>query len=476
MSVAQLPRSASQRVAGSFRDPSGYVFRRGGRLFRCIDAACWQLLKELSQTGALENWIADGLLAPTRFVEVPQLIEALRAEHYDRGHFLEHEPIAPVTYPSEWTISMLADAGVHTIDLQLQLLEQRCALKDASAYNIVFRDARPVFVDVASIEPARRLDVWPALAQFQRMFTYPLLLCRHHGWDPRSYFLAAPGGRCEDQLARAFGPWGQWRSRLLLDFTLPYLLRRRSDGNPGVSAHSSKRAGDAAPQRWNLLRLRKKLTRLAAGYRPRSDWTNYDVASHYAAGDTAAKRQATAKFLQTQRPKTVIDLGCNSGQYSLLAAGLGAHVTAIDSDHDAVETLYRRLKRSPATIAPLVADLTCPTPGVGHRNREWLPLTERVEGECVLALALVHHLLVTGNLSPAAVRDLLFDWTERWLVVEYVPPADPMFQRLLGARRDRLDWLSLESFQRVFSELFQPLGQVRLDAGGRSLLFYEKIA
>ena len=74
--------------------------------------------------------------------------------------------------------------------------------------NIQFVGGRPKFIDLASIERPRRLDLWFALGQFQRMFLFPLLLCRYRGWDLRSYFLANLGGCGVEQVARAFGRWG----------------------------------------------------------------------------------------------------------------------------------------------------------------------------------------------------------------------------------------------------------------------------
>ncbi len=471
MPVARLNETSSQRVASSFRDPSGYVFRREDRIFRAVDDACWRLLNELATEGTLGTLVDRGMIVPTTFVQEPKLVDALRLEHSGDRHFFEHQPVAPITYPYEWSISMLADAGIHTIDLQLNLLSQRCSLKDASAYNVQFRAGRPVFIDVSSIERSRRPDVWPALGQFNQMFTFGVLLARHYGWDPRSYFLAEPGGRSVEQMARMFGPVERWRGRLLWDVTLPHLLRPRPGKNrrPGRSPP----AGDAA-QRWNLSRLRKKLRRMADSYRPRGAWTRYADRCHYRPSDQRLKHEAVAEFLKHRRPKTVIDLGCNSGDYSFLAARLGASVTAIDKDHDTIEVLYRRLKQQPARITPVVADMTNPSPGVGFRNREWPGLLTRMEGECVLALALVHHFLVTGNLPPAAIRDLLCDVTGRYLVAEYVPPSDRMFQELVGQRTASFGWLSLELFKRVFCERFSLLHEVRLSDGGRTLLFFEK--
>ena len=52
----------------------------------------------------------------------------------------------------------------------------------------------------------------------------------------------------------------------------------------------------------------------------------------------------------------MLDLGCNTGEYSHLAVDCGAEVMAVDSDHDTVEIFYRRLRKNPAPITPMVVD------------------------------------------------------------------------------------------------------------------------
>ena len=111
----------AERVTGSFRDPSGYVFWRKDRLFRAIDAACAATLCDLSAAGLLERLVAEGQLVGTSFVDAP-LAGDLAAEHPGFARFLEHERLEHITYPYEWSVSMLADAATLTLDLQTALL------------------------------------------------------------------------------------------------------------------------------------------------------------------------------------------------------------------------------------------------------------------------------------------------------------------------------------------------------------------
>src|SRR5205085_2836690 len=162
-----------------------------------------------------------------------------------------------ISYPYEWSVSMLAAAAVCTIDVQLALLQHGCSLKDATAYNIQFVDGRPKFIDISSIERPARLDMWFALGQFQRMFTFPLLLASQYGWDLRSYFVANMDGRDIEQLARVLRFRDRLRPSLLMDFTLPLLLTRRANRSESSGQEMLEKPNkNAGPQLLNLTRLR----------------------------------------------------------------------------------------------------------------------------------------------------------------------------------------------------------------------------
>jgi SAM-dependent methyltransferase len=472
-----LDRSSTARghIAGSFRDPSGYVFARDGRIFRAIDDPCSQILQELSQTGLLPRLMEQSLVVRTSRVEDASQQAALSGEHPGFAHFLEHEVLWPLTYPYEWSVSMLADAGLATLDLQLRLLGEGCSLKDGTAYNIQFVHGRPRFIDVGSFERPQRLDFWFAMGQFTKMFLFPLLLCRYGGWDLRSYFQANLGGRDVEQVASGFGWLQKLRPRMMLDVTLPMLLTRwaeKSGGSWRKTMETPRR--NTAPQITNLQRLRSKIARLAEGYKPRGIWSDYTQICNYDEGAERAKKDLVKQFLLETKPRTVLDLGCNTGDYSRLAAECGAQVIAADADHDAVEVLYRRLRREPAPISPLVVDLCNPSPGLGLMNRERAPFLERAEGDCVLALALLHHLLVSGNLTLEAVCELMSTLSRRDLVLEFIPTDDGMFQRLLKFRVNLFQGLSLQAVRDAFSTRFQILREEPIAGSKRTLLFLRK--
>lgn len=460
------------RVSGSFRDPSGYVFQVDQRVFRAIDNECYQTLWRLKESGVLAKLEEDKLLVGTQFVEKSRVEDCLEPGY---SHVLEHELIPVISYPYEWCVSMLADAGRLTLDLQRRLLESECALKDATAFNVQFVDGRPVFIDISSIERPKRLDIWVALGQFNQMFTFPLLLKSHHAWDLCSYFLAHLNGRRIEDIVPALGYVRRWRPAFLLDITLPYLLRQRKpSGNNRWQEYLSEPNSNPKPQLYNLTRLHAKISRLASSYKPRGLWAGYTETCTYDDVAENAKKDLVRQFLETINPATVLDLGCNTGDYSYLAAEAGARVISVDSDHDAIELLYRRLKRDPKPILPLVVDVANPTPAIGFRNRERESFLQRANCECTLALALVHHLLVSAHLTPHSLCEFFCDLTDDYLIVEYIPPEDSMYQQLLTYRAGHVATVSRETFLEAFGQRFDVLREESIPNSSRLLMLMRR--
>src|SRR5207237_1167690 len=156
------------------------------------------------------KWIGNGKLVETTWPRAEEIGPDSRALFPEANAFLEHERLSFISFPYEWSCSMVADAALLTLDLQIALTERGYALKDASAYNVQFRSGKPVFIDVSSIEKAERVDLWAALGQFQRMFLFPLLLLVKRGIDLRSCYLAHLDGWPIEQVSRVFPGLSRW--------------------------------------------------------------------------------------------------------------------------------------------------------------------------------------------------------------------------------------------------------------------------
>lgn len=463
------------RDPGSFRDPSGFVFHLGDEVFRTIDSHCASLIGELDRAGLLDELAQSNGLVATRVVQRGEpVFDELQRLIPQATHFLQHEKIPFISYPYEWSPAMLVDAAIGCLDLQLRLIEDGYSLKDASAYNVQFVNAKPVFIDVPSIERVRRRDVWTALEQFCRMFLYPLLLNCHGRGTIKEYFLSHIDGAQLDEVYDRFGFLGAMRRALLLDVWIPrQLARLLPSGGQKLRGQVQEDRRDPRPLIMNLRRLRRKIERLGVRSRGGGRWVNYAARNSYSDPAISRKEMFVKDFLASHRVRRVLDLGCNTGRFSELAVGHGSEVVAIDTDVTCIDTLYRRVREREWAVLPLVLDIVNPSPGMGFKNIERPSFLQRASFDCVFALALIHHLLVTARLPLESIRDLFADLTTSHLIVEFVEPQDPMFISLLGAREDIYGGLTLDVLLRVFEQRFEMISQAPINAH-RTLLRFRK--
>ncbi|HEU5169000.1 MAG TPA: hypothetical protein VFU46_00605 [Gemmatimonadales bacterium] len=453
------------RLPASFRDPAGYVFRRGGELYRCITHRHADDYAALMASGLYEELTAAGLLIP--HAEAPVEL----ADDSNAHRVLRPEPIEFVSYPYEWCFGQLQAAALCSLEIQRRAVARGMALKDASAYNVQFRAGRPVLIDTLSLERYPDGAPWVAYRQFCEHFLAPLLLVARVdaslGRLLQTHLDGVPLGTASRLLgARAWGSAGA---------LMHVVLHARSLRKQGA-AHGA-RARTAVINRRRLLALLDHLEQVVRGcnWNPAStEWAEYGQSHGYGAESLAAKRQKVADWLVRCAPGVVWDLGANTGDYSRLAAAAGARVVAFDADPGAVELNYRRVVAAGETrLLPLVMDLAAPSPSLGWNLCERLSLVERGPADAVLALALVHHLAIARNLPLGMIAEF-FSRLGHHLVVEFVPKDDPMARRLLAARADVFDEYRPDAFERVFARSFRVCERYPISGTSRTLYLMER--
>jgi SAM-dependent methyltransferase len=258
---------------------------------------------------------------------------------------------------------------------------------------------------------------------------------------------------------------------------LPYALERRAvSGKARAPKLSADNPGQGNPmvQQMNLRRLDRKMETIAQSIAPKTVWGNYTKSCSYDQKAESSKKGIVGEFLRQVSPASVLDVGCNTGDYSRIAAESGAQVIATDFDIGAVEQMYQQLQNHPADIAPMVVDIANPSPGIGFMNGERTSFLERASPDCVLALAVMHHLLVGANLSLEAIRDLFATLSNKHLVLEFVPTSDIMFRKLVEFRVDLFGHVTLDRCLEVFREKFVLLRQEPVRNSPRTLLLFQK--
>ncbi len=431
---ANLAAEAGVEV-GSFRDPDSRVLVTADGVFRMLSEdglADWNALLASALWRELQE---DGSVVATE----PADLEALPTE-LARGAAgaLRHARIPFVSYPYEWTFSMLQDAALLQLGLNRRALAADLTLKDASSYNIQWRGARPVFIDVGSFERLREGEPWAGYRQFCMLFLYPLMLQAYKDLPFHAALRGALDG-IPPHDARAV--LSSWRDRLRKGVLPNVVLHARLEDRYGdVGGREVKREMRQAGFGKALLDANlRKLEKLVQGLRwsaGETAWTGYGEHNTYD-DDSADRKARFVREAAARRPGGMTwDVGCNDGTYARIAAESAGHVVALDADHATVDALYRALREQGRTdILPLVVDVTDPSPGQGWRGLERAPLERRGTPDLALCLALVHHVTITGNVP---VREFV-GWLASFdaaLVIEFPDRGDPMVQKLLGGKRD----------------------------------------
>ena len=414
-------------------DDGGEVFELPDVIYRRIGEQHKQGVAGLHRLYEVHGFAAKGIVETT-----------LRAD----GD-LEHKKLV-TSYPYEWPANMYKDAVLFHLGLFGELDRAGLTLKDGLPNNIVFDRTAPVFVDFLSLVPLDALkdEQWleaggyadarfAVLAKMLLPFlVLPLLFMGRHqfglardllssrscntGGKPPSWreLLPPPRGRRLGALKRYL--------HSLFDGAALLNIRRAAKSRGGSDFG---RTIDAITGLVRSLDVTPPISAYSSYYDEKKD--------AHALGDPASflpKQKAVHGILGEKRPRSVLDLGANTGWYSVLAASLGASVIALEEDESCVDILYARAKKQNLSILPLKAsfsDLTKEIHGADRLTEAYAdrgvgtnPLyrsgVERLGADLVLVLGLVHHLVLGEGRSIEDVFGVLAKLAAKTLVLEFI--------------------------------------------------------
>ncbi len=454
----------SREQAASFRDPSGFVFRSDGVLYRHVAAKGAADYDQLMSSGLYEGLVGAGLMVAHEEVEP---VVSPGAHKVLRPNELEF-----VSYPYEWSFSQLRDAALVTLEAQALAMKHDMTLRDASAYNLLARPGgRPVLIDTLSFGAYEEGRPWVAYKQFCQHFLAPLALMAHTdvslGNLMRVHIDGVP-------LALA--------SRL---------LPKRTRLSPGLLAHihlhaksqtkhasSEKRTASMRMTRHAKLALLDSLESTIRGlaWKPEgTEWGDYYADTNYSDAAGEAKARLVESFIAKAQPGRVWDLGGNVGRFSRIASRKGIPTVCFDVDPAAVETAYRNSRdHAEECLLPLLMDLTNPSPSLGWHHGERDGLLARGPADLVMALALVHHLAISNNVPLARVAAFLAEASARHLIIEFVPKDDSQVERLLRNREDVFPHYDEPHFEAAFGPHFRIVEKRRVGDSKRTLYLMER--
>ncbi len=442
-------RVPTDRIPGSFRDPSGYLFEHAGKIHRRVDSIYRDHYDLMMESGFYESAVGDGLL-----IAHEELDPSSVPGHADAYRVLLPQQLPFVSYPYEWSFSQYQDAALLTLSLQEKALGFGLSLKDASAFNVQFLNGRPVFIDTLSFEAYPEGRPWVAYRQFCTHFLAPLALMAYlHPFLGKLMRISVDGVDLE--LASKLLPW---RTKLRLGLLFHIHLHARSQRVHGNKSESVEVAKTRKVSKTGLVGIIDSLARSVRKLRWKpegTEWGEYYDDTNYSDSAEEHKAQLVEQFVAEIQPEALWDLGANTGRFSRIASNRKIFTVAADIDPSAVEKSYLQMRsQKEACIHPLVMDLTNPSPGVGWGGDERMSLSDRGPADTAMALALIHHLAISNNVPLDRVARF-FSSLCQTLIIEFVPKSDSQVQRLLSSRQDIFPDYTVEGFEAAFETCFE---------------------
>ena len=439
-----VKRGYDEIIPSSFRDPSGFLFYQNGVLYRKVNLSYKDNYILLIKSGLYNALVEDELLIPH------MEINETRSKTDDGFKVIQPKPLQFISYPYEWCFSQLKNAALLTLKIQKRALEFGMSLKDCSAYNVQFENGKPIFIDTLSFEKYVEGPPWVAYRQFCQHFIAPLAIMSYKDIRlnqlSRVYIDSIPL-----DLASVLLPMKTYLNPRLL---MHVHLHSRSQKHFATKTFDPNRSNMKKQSFMAVLDHLEKTVKKLNWQVGNTEWVNYSDQTNYSSKAFSHKKQIVAEFIDRLKPSSVWDLGSNIGIYSRIASIRGIPTISFDNDPGAVEKNYLKCVSSgELNILPLLLDLNNPSPAIGWENKERMNLMQRGPTDSILALALIHHLVISNNMPLKKIASF-FSTICSSLIIEFVPKTDSQVQKLLSTREDIFPDYTQSNFESVFRQFF----------------------
>ena len=442
-------------------DNRGYVFERNNSIIRKIHNAYINKIKKIYYLYLKNNFKKFGLVK-TIF-------------HYKRKELIHQKHI--ISYPYEWSSNMFKDAVLFHLNLYIKLDKFGLTLKDGILNNVLFHYSKPIFVDFFSLVFKKDLILEEWLDKNKNKKYYDLRFAIYDSMilpfmiEPFIFFAQKQNQFVRKylfhQYVNVLQPdnifykinkkfWEKFYSLKIffLDFNNNIILLKKYikiDPKNNFNFFLKKIAYLIMKTDVSL-----KESSYSSYYQNKKENFKFKFNSNW--GD---KQKNIFNIIKEHHPKSVLDLGCNTGWFSFLAEKNGASVIAIDNDEACIDKIYLNTKKNNLKIHPLVMsfeDLDKQKYGIKKNENEknkilFLPPVARLQSDMVMCLALSHHLVLGNNISIKKIFKNLSLLTKKFLIFEFVDLNDSLIQKEKNFFKNINKYNKLNYNLKVFNEI-----------------------
>jgi ribosomal protein L11 methylase PrmA len=446
------------KEASSFRDPDSSLSYDNSYYYRRISLNYEKHYNNFIESGLKDRLLLEGFILP--FVVI---IDSSPLEGFS-SRVLRTDILPFVSYPYEWSFNQFKEAALLTLKINQLALEHGMILKDASMFNVQFTGCKPVFIDLASFEVYEKDTPWTAYYQFCKHFYAPLFLAAKKNIIlPKLLLYFIDGIPLKDAVSMC-SPTDFLNSGAFLHL----YLHAKGEGKIVKGSNENK---VAKKQLSNIfIHLESAITNLKIKQK-QTVWDNYNQNNNYEIESQLHKVKIIEGFLDQIESTKALDIGANDGLYSQLLADRGMYTLVVDIDELAID---RSFKGNHELIHPLQMNLVNPTPAIGWNNIERKSFWERCNVDVIQALAIVHHLFITHDISFEEIAKKLAQHTN-YLIIEFIHPEDSQTQILLQNKPHHSLNYNQMNFEKSFKSKFKLIVNSKIKNSKRELYLFETI-
>jgi SAM-dependent methyltransferase len=422
----------------SFRDPLSEVYLRNNQIIRKINKK--------------ENFFFENLFKDDFYKKMTNdnWIQKSEINYNENQTEITHEKINNFTEVTEMSSYQLFLSGMHTLNIAITSLKNGYMLKDASAWNVVFYNGNPLFLDIGSFQKWNEEKTWIGYGQFIRHYLIPLILNKELKIPVSKLFLTDRDGVYPKNAKNKLG-LKVFKSLKNLEFILaPSMIKSAS-----INIKKENSSNSEINQRILLTilgRLRKKLLSLEP--LASSFWTEYtEKRDHYSKKDIEIKKDIIENFFKKNNGK-ILDIGCNTGEFLFIASKYCIETHGIDIDEDCINFIQKNLNGKNISLANV--NFSNPTPGIGWKNEETLGYIKKNLNyfDTVIFFGIIHHLITIDRIPMIDIIELLSKLTKKNLIFEFVTKKDKKFLELASVNIELYKDHTKENFEMIVKKFF----------------------
>lgn len=449
----------------SYKDSSARVVEHNSIYFRYIFFEYKEEYDYLMNSGLYQELCQEGFLISHEEID------------FDNTELNVYKLLLPIqipvlSYPFEWSFVQWKKVILSYLKINLVCLKYGMILKDATPYNFYLHNGKAILLDTSSFMFFKSNDNWNAYKQFCEEFVAPFSLMYYNGPEWSKLTMSCLKGINLKFSKRQLPYKSLFNLFTFLNIHLHVKFLSQPNNNNKIK---SKKGFSVS----NLVFFHKfmveSIEKWEIGSLDNFKWTRYYEIDIESRDYLDSKELFIREILSKICPKSILDLGANTGKFSFIASEYSSKVIALESDYHCVDLIESQIETSKnSSVFTLNAKIPEFCNGLGLNGLEVIELSSRVKSELVLALALVHHLFFIEFLSFNQIIEQLFKLCDHFVIVEFVPADDPKVKLLVNSRYNLLLNYNELEFECAFNDKFSIKDKKVLNNSSRIIYFLEK--